>query len=296
MNDGSTDQTWPLMQAFAKKDSRIKIFTQTNQGVTRTLNTLLEKVTGEYLFYLDSDDFIHPQTFELLQSIAEQDHLDVVECEIRRLGPGSEPVAWRTYNLETVVAEPIHDLTIYFSRKVKNGHWINKVNKLYRFEKVNGLRFSEQLSYEEDYFYATQLYTVIHSKAVIDLPLYVYRINPASQTQSVNFEKYISAAIARIGLSYEYFVTQHRLPLGCLETFMEDLAKDAYRMIIRKTQKKCQDEKLRKKLFQAASQVMGEYVTRGIVEPKHLKWIEQLALKSCIQKWYWITRGLVFLS
>lgn len=297
MNDGSTDQTWSLMQAFAKRDSRIKIFTQANQGVTRTLNTLLEKVTGEYLFYLDSDDFIHPQTFEILQSIADRDHLDVVECDIRRLDSARrEAITWRTYNPAKVVAEPIHDLTIYFSRKSKKEKWINKVNKLYRFEKVRGLRFSEQLSYEEDFFYATQLYTVIHSKAVVDLPLYVYRVNPASQTQRVNFEKYTSAAIARIGLSYEYFITQHRLPLGCLEPFMEDLAKDAYRMIIRKTQKKCKDTHLRKKLFEVASQAMGDYVARGVVQSKDLKWIEQLILWCCIRHWYGATRLLVFLT
>jgi len=296
MNDGSTDQTWSLMQAFAKKDARIKIFTQANQGVTRTLNTLLEKVNGEYLFYLDSDDFIHPQTFELLLSISERDHLDVVECDIMRLGPQHEDVVWRTYNPALVEVEPVHDLTVYFSRKGKNGKWINKVNKLYRFEKVRELRFSEKLSYEEDYFYATQLYTVVHSKAVVDLPLYVYRVNPASQTQSVNFERYTAAAIARIGLSYDYFIAQHRLPMGYGEAFMEDLAKDAYRMIIRKTQKKCTDAHLRRKLFADASRAMGDYVARGVVELKYLKWVERLAVMCCVRQWYGLTRGLVFLS
>jgi glycosyltransferase involved in cell wall biosynthesis len=296
MNDGSFDQTWPIMQSYAGKDPRIKIFSQENKGVTRTLNTLLEKVTGDYLFYLDSDDFIHPQTFEILLSIAERDHLDVVECEIRRLGPQREHVVWRTYDTATVVAEPVHDLTVYFSRKGKKGKWINKVNKLYRFEKVRGLRFSEKLSYEEDYFYATQLYTVIHSKAVVDLPLYVYRVNPASQTQSVNFERYTAAAIARIGLSHHYFITQQRLPLGCVETFMEDLAQDAYRMIIRKTQKKCTDEHLRRKLFVDASRAMGDYVARGVVELKYLKWAERLAAMCCVKQWYGLTRGLVFLT
>jgi glycosyltransferase involved in cell wall biosynthesis len=296
MNDGSTDQTWHMMQEFAKKDSRIKIFTQVNHGVTRTLNTLLDKVTGEYLFYLDSDDFIHPQTLEILYAIAERDHLDVVECDIKRLGPTNDSITWRTYTPSVVDSESVHDLTIYFSRKVKNGNWINKVNKLYRFEKVRGLRFSEQLSYEEDYFYATQLYTVIHSKAIVHLPLYVYRVNPTSQTQSVNYERYIGAAIARIGLSYEYFILQHRLPMGCLEVFMEDLAKDAYRMILRKILKKCEDASLRRKLFDQACCAMRDYTERGIVRVGVLAWTEQLAVFCCIRHWYLATRILVFLK
>ena len=66
MDDGSTDETFKVMQQFAEKDKRFKIFTQKNQGVTKTLNTLLDKVEGPYLYYLDSDDYIHPKTFETL--------------------------------------------------------------------------------------------------------------------------------------------------------------------------------------------------------------------------------------
>jgi glycosyltransferase involved in cell wall biosynthesis len=296
MNDGSKDQTWQMMQAFAKKDSRIKVFTQTNQGVTRTLNTLLDKVTGEYLFYLDSDDFIHPQTFEILSSVIERQQVDVAECEIRRLSPEKCLPPWKTYDPENIDVELIHDLSIYYTRKVENNSWINKVNKLYRFEKVSKLRFSELLSYEEDYFYATQLYTVIHTKAVVYLPLYVYRVNPTSQTQSVNFERYTSAAIARIGLSYEYFISQNRLPMDCLDIFMEHLAKDAYRMILRKTLKRCEDVSLRRKLFAQAASAMREYVQRGVVQRSSLKLIERLAVSCCIRNWYGLTRMLVFLT
>ena len=66
VDDGSTDNSPEIMQAFAEKDSRIKIITQPNRGVSAARNTGLRAASGEYILFVDSDDTILPETVETL--------------------------------------------------------------------------------------------------------------------------------------------------------------------------------------------------------------------------------------
>lgn len=296
MDDGSTDQTWKILQAYSRKDPRIKVFSQKNQGVTKTLNTLLDKVTSEYLFYLDSDDYIHPQTLEILLHLMEKHRVDLVECDVERVYDKETAKLAVVHDKSALPVSFVQDMNIYYSKKLAKGHWINKCNKLYRFHRVKSFRFSELLPYEEDYFYALQVATVVAGKVIVHLPFYYYRSNPASATRSVHFERYVDAGIARIGLSYDYFILQDRVPDAYRDVFMSDLAKDAYRMIVRKCQKKCRDKVLRRKLFAKASSAMSDYVRRGIVRLGYLTWLERLAVWFCMRQWYGVSRLLVYLT
>lgn len=74
VDDGSTDQTVEICNAMALSDSRIKIYEGKHQGVSAARNIALEKATGEYLLFLDSDDIIHPGLLEsLVYSMDESD-------------------------------------------------------------------------------------------------------------------------------------------------------------------------------------------------------------------------------
>lgn len=66
VDDGSTDNTLSICEALAKKDSRIKIIKGEHKGVSAARNLALDNAEGEYLFFLDSDDVIHPLLFEAL--------------------------------------------------------------------------------------------------------------------------------------------------------------------------------------------------------------------------------------
>jgi len=296
MNDGSRDGTYAVLQSYSQKDVRIKVFTQDNQGVTRTLNTLLAKVDGDYLFILDSDDCLHPQTFEILRTIIEREHVDVAECSICRVDATPLRCEQRQY-ADTEYAHPIvlRDMSIYLSKKTQRGAWINKQNKLYRMDKIRDVFFSERLTYEEDYFFASQVNTRIESKALIDLPLYYYRKNPNGITGNVNFEKYVSSGINRIQLSYDYFIAGGRVPASCRGDFMSDLANDAYRMIVQKNLKKCRSYRLRRKLFVQATDAIYKYTQEGVILPSYLGPVKRLALWFCKHNWFWPAQITVFL-
>lgn len=72
VDDGSTDSTVNICRNLCEKDSRIKLFEADHGGVSAARNLALEKAQGEYVFFLDSDDVIHPLLFESLVSGMEE--------------------------------------------------------------------------------------------------------------------------------------------------------------------------------------------------------------------------------
>lgn len=78
VNDGSPDNSQAILEEYAKKDSRFIILVQKNKGLSEARNTGMRSARGDYLIFLDSDDFIHPQTLEIALSLATKEHADLV--------------------------------------------------------------------------------------------------------------------------------------------------------------------------------------------------------------------------
>ena len=78
VNDGSTDSSREILSLYATNDERIKVFDQDNQGASVARNNGLKHISGEYVFFLDSDDAIHFQSFEILVRIIEENNVDMV--------------------------------------------------------------------------------------------------------------------------------------------------------------------------------------------------------------------------
>ncbi len=78
VNDGSPDRSREILAEYAAKDSRIKIVDKPNGGLSDARNAGMKNASGEYVVFLDSDDFIHPQTFELSLALAQKTGTDIV--------------------------------------------------------------------------------------------------------------------------------------------------------------------------------------------------------------------------
>jgi len=80
VNDGSTDDSLVKLEEYQKEHSNVKIISQENQGISGARNTLFKYVSGEYSYFLDPDDFIHPRTIELLVKTIKEQKVDLVSC------------------------------------------------------------------------------------------------------------------------------------------------------------------------------------------------------------------------
>ena len=78
VNDGSPDRSREILAEYAEKDSRIKIIDKPNGGLSDARNAGMRNASGEYVVFLDSDDFIHPQTFEISLALALKTGTDIV--------------------------------------------------------------------------------------------------------------------------------------------------------------------------------------------------------------------------
>lgn len=80
IDDGSTDRSFSILQDYEKSDNRIKVLTQKNQYAGVARNYGMQKATGKYLLFLDSDDFFEPDMIEKMYCRAEVDTLDITLC------------------------------------------------------------------------------------------------------------------------------------------------------------------------------------------------------------------------
>ena len=110
VNDGSPDESYKILDEYAARDSRFKIMNKENGGLSDARNAGMAVATGDYILYLDSDDFIHPQTMEIAYFLAKRDNSDIVSFTYDRIyraaqklkSYGIMPDLLCTVNAETV--------------------------------------------------------------------------------------------------------------------------------------------------------------------------------------------------
>lgn len=78
VNDGSTDGSSAILEEFAQKDSRIRIVNKENGGLSSARNEGLKYVTSDYVGFVDSDDWIEPDTYESALSAVQKTNADIV--------------------------------------------------------------------------------------------------------------------------------------------------------------------------------------------------------------------------
>ena len=81
INDGSTDGSWKICQEYGNTHTNIKIFSKNNGGLSSTRNFGLNKATGEYIGFIDSDDWTEPDMFEYLYSLIADYKAEAVQVE-----------------------------------------------------------------------------------------------------------------------------------------------------------------------------------------------------------------------
>ena len=84
VNDGSTDSSKDILEEYTEKNDRIKVITQKNQGASAARNTGIKASTGDYIYFLDSDDWIDTVSFEKIIKELENDYKNGEKIDIYR--------------------------------------------------------------------------------------------------------------------------------------------------------------------------------------------------------------------
>lgn len=169
VDDGSTDKSGLICDEYAKKDERIKVIHKKNGGLSDARNEGLKIATGEFVGFVDSDDWVEKDFFEKLVNIMYRTKCDIAMCGIKMFwGDGTEQIMTANQdksmdNLEAM--EAIVDESF-----IKQPVWY----KLYRHNLVNGIMF-EVGKIHEDAFWTYQIIARAKKVEIIKKPYYYYR-------------------------------------------------------------------------------------------------------------------------
>jgi len=90
INDGSSDSSLDILKSYAIKSAKLKYFTKSNGGASDARNYGLAHANGEYIGYLDSDDFVDSDMYELMYNKAKENNSDIVECNLHHIFANGE--------------------------------------------------------------------------------------------------------------------------------------------------------------------------------------------------------------
>lgn len=139
INDGSTDKSKEICEMYSKIDSRIKLINTENRGAARARNTGIEMATGDYIAFIDADDYIEEHYYEILLELLQKYDADMAECEFETVEEGSKYTfpkktgAVRVMNREETLVE-LYGKTD--REHVKNVIMCNKLFKKELFQEI----------------------------------------------------------------------------------------------------------------------------------------------------------------
>ena len=145
INDGSTDSSLEICQEYANQHKNVYVYSYENKGISTTRNRALDQMHGDYLMFVDSDDFIAKKTVEKMMERMQQQQADIVMCgfvmDYYKVIPLFRPVAKNaTFNTIETLQRMI------LNKGINNYPW----GKLYKTSTFKNVRFPENTYGFED--------------------------------------------------------------------------------------------------------------------------------------------------
>ena len=187
IDDGSKDNTKSVIESFAEKDSRIRLISQNNSGVSAARNNGLDNAKGEFIAFVDSDDYVAGNFIERLLELITEHSADIAKCRGR--GVTSYDYVEPTPENPTVISERnTHEaLSIYYDG-VFYGWYADDAsviwNCLYKSEVLKNIRFDTAINKGEDDCFIQMAVGSAEKIVYIDERLYFYYNNEISLTHT----------------------------------------------------------------------------------------------------------------
>lgn len=183
IDDGTPDDSGKICDAYAEKYPVLKVFHQKNIGVTRTREVGITKARGEYIVWVDSDDFATPELVESVIQVVDTSHADIILYGVKSYGNG------QAVNVQIPRKEPMREIR----RKAITGEY----STLWRFAVRRSFWVDEKAPGEmersaADGYMAIRMFMKTETVDVVEKPLYNYLDdNPGSIRHTFNGKRYM---------------------------------------------------------------------------------------------------------
>ena len=201
VNDGSTDGSGAVCDAYAARDARIRVIHKENTGVSDTRNTALTQARGTYLQFLDSDDWITPDATSSLVRAAESAQCDLVVSDFYRVV--GERVSQKG-DIDDDGVMTREEYAAYMMENPADFYYGVLWNKLYRRSIVEAhhLRMDPEISWCEDFMFNLEYIRYAETFRALQVPIYYYvKTKGSLANQSLTISKTVKMKLT----VFEYY-------------------------------------------------------------------------------------------
>ena len=169
VDDGSPDRCPQMCDDYAEKDSRIKVVHKKNGGLSDARNAGMAVATGEYISFIDSDDYVSDDFFECLLDVMNKENSDIAECSVvkfyedNRFDEFSDDLSVKTYDTQDAMSALI----------AENQFHQHVWNKLYKTELVKDIPYAVG-KLNEDEFWTYQVFGRANKVSKLNKTMYYY--------------------------------------------------------------------------------------------------------------------------
>ena len=178
INDGSKDNTLKVIKSSVGNDKRFKIIDQENCGIGHTRNKGISLATGDYIAFVDSDDYVELNMYEDMIDNLEKNNSDIVVCNYYKFNSKNRQKIKSGEEVE-------FNLSIFESPKIINNVGYCPWNKVYKIELFNDIKYPVDKKFE-DLSAVVKVFSKANKISKINSYLYNYRINENGETCTLN--------------------------------------------------------------------------------------------------------------
>lgn len=192
VDDGSTDNSGILCDRYSLKDERVKVIHKVNGGLSDARNKGIEAAKGQYIAFVDSDDYIDPDMYETLLRLCLEYKVPVSAVRWGSFESDFNDPKMTTENIVKMTSEQYMELMLGKNKEYYST--VSVCDRLYEFDMIKNLRFPTG-KYYEDIVYSTNAMILAKECVFLDKIMYHYRIRKDSITDGarkggIDKEKY----------------------------------------------------------------------------------------------------------
>lgn len=211
MNDGSKDGSGELCDEYAKKDDRIRVIHKENSGVSDTRNHAIGLAKGEYLQFIDSDDWITPDATGLMVRMAQESNCEMVIADFYRV------IGERLAHKGDIREDGLltrEEFALYMMEDPADFYYGVLWNKLYRRDIIEEFKLcmDENISWCEDFIFNMEYIRHVKNVYALHVPIYYYVKTPGSLVSQ--------------GMSITKTIQMKRTVFKCYNEFYKDIFKE----------------------------------------------------------------------